>query len=437
MHHVKMPLIHGRHFYLKNNQSKHCDKRQLADLLSYSTDAIWNKRMNSSLNPQLTSPNDIAKQLANEFKKTAAERDKAGGNPKQQRDLIRQSGLLSLSIPKEYGGQGESWKTIFQTVRTIAQVDSSLAHVYGFHHLLIATVQLFSQPEQYADWFKQTAEQNLFWGNTLNPLDRRTTAQQISENEFIFHGDKSFCSGSIDSDILLCSGFNEEDKLLIGVIPTKREGVSFLGDWNNMGQRQTDSGTSHFEQVKIFKDELLLNPGPLSTPYSSLRPLIAQLTFVHLFLGVAEGAFELAKETVQSQKAWSKSLVENAVNDPFTQKHFAEFYVQLESVRLLTEKAIETFQQAWDKGSELNSEQRGEVSIAIATAKIAATNTSLFITQNIFQVMGARATTAKLNIDRFWRNVRTQTLHDPIDYKYQEVGEWVLTNKVPTPSFYS
>ena len=380
---------------------------------------------------------EIAQQLAKTFAETAAERDKQGGNPKAERDLIRQSGLLGLSIPQAFGGQGADWKTIFKTIQTIAQVDSSLAHVYGFHHLLIATVQLFAQKEQYSTWFEQTTEQNLFWGNTLNPLDKRTTVQQISADEYIFHGDKSFCSGSIDSDILLCSGFNAQNKLLIGVIPTQRDGVSFLGDWNNMGQRQTDSGTSHFEQVKIHENELLLNPGPLSTPYSSLRPLIAQLIFVHLFLGVAEGAFEVARETVQQQKAWSKSLVENAVNDPFTQKHFAEFYVQLEGVRLLANKAVETLQKAWDIGESLDAEQRGEVSIAIATAKIAATNISLYITQNIFQVMGARATTAKLNLDRFWRNVRTQTLHDPIDYKYQEVGEWVLTGKVPEPSFYS
>ncbi len=392
--------------------------------------------MNASA-PRTQTPIEIAQQLAQAFAKTAAERDKQGGNPKAQRDLIRQSGLLSLSIPQQYGGQGADWQTIFKTIQTIAQVDSSLAHVYGFHHLLIATVQLFAQPEQYAPWFSQTAQNQLFWGNTLNPLDRRTTATAVSEHEYIFHGDKSFCSGSMDSDILLCSGFNEAGKLLIGVIPTAREGVSFLGDWNNMGQRQTDSGSSHFEQVKIHRDELLLNPGPLSTPYSSLRPLIAQLIFVHLFLGVAEGAFETAKQTVQTQKAWSKSLAEQAVHDPFTQKHFAEFYVQLESVRLLANKAIQRLQWAWQIGESLTSAQRGEVSLAIATAKIAATNTSLYITQNIFQVMGARATTAQLNLDRFWRNVRTQTLHDPVDYKYQEIGEWVLTGKVPDPSFYS
>lgn len=383
------------------------------------------------------SPLQIAQQLAETFAQTAAVRDKQGGNPKAERDLIRQSGLLGLSIPKQYGGQEADWQTIFKTIQIIARVDSSLAHVYGFHHLLIATVQLFSQPEQYGPWFEQTARENLFWGNTLNPLDRRTTATKVAEKEYIFDGNKSFCSGSIDSDILLCSGYNDAGKLLIGVIPTARKGVSFLGDWNNMGQRQTDSGTSHFKQVRIHENELLLNPGPLSTPYSSLRPLIAQLIFVHMFLGVAEGAFEVAKQTVQTQKAWSKSLVEEAVNDPFTQKHFADFYVQLESVRLLADKAIQTLQVAWDLGNDLTAEQRGEVSVAIATAKIAATNTSLYITQNIFQVMGARATTAKLNLDRFWRNVRTQTLHDPVDYKYQEVGEWILTGKVPDPSFYS
>ena len=150
----------------------------------------------------------IAQQLAEKFAETAAERDKTGGNPKVERDLIRESGLLGLSIPNEFGGQGGSWKTIFKTIQTIAQVDSSLAHVYGFHHLLIATVQLFSQPEQYEKWFTQTAKENLFWGNTLNPLDQRTIATKVSETDYIFHSDKSFCSGSIDSDILLCSAYN-------------------------------------------------------------------------------------------------------------------------------------------------------------------------------------------------------------------------------------
>lgn len=44
--------------------------------------------------------------LAERFQTDAVERDKQGGTPKQQRDWIRESGLLKLLIPTEYGGDG-------------------------------------------------------------------------------------------------------------------------------------------------------------------------------------------------------------------------------------------------------------------------------------------------------------------------------------------
>ena len=50
---------------------------------------------------------------------------------------------------------------------------------------------------------------------------------------------------------------------------------------------------------------------------------------------------------------------------------------------------------------------------------------------------GARATQATLRLDRFWRNLRTQSLHDPIDYKLNELGQWALNEQLPPPSFYS
>jgi alkylation response protein AidB-like acyl-CoA dehydrogenase len=61
----------------------------------------------------------------------------------------------------------------------------------------------------------------------------------------------------------------------------------------------------------------------------------------------------------------------------------------------------------------------------------------LDISTRIFDVMGARSTTAKLRLDRFFRNARTHTLHDPVDYKLKELGEWELSGKLPVPSFYS
>ena len=53
------------------------------------------------------------------------------------------------------------------------------------------------------------------------------------------------------------------------------------------------------------------------------------------------------------------------------------------------------------------------------------------------QVIGARATMERYRLDRFWRNVRTLTLHDPLDYKAREVGDWALNGRAPVPSHYS
>jgi alkylation response protein AidB-like acyl-CoA dehydrogenase len=38
-------------------------------------------------------------------------------------------------------------------------------------------------------------------------------------------------------------------QLLVAAIPTGRSGISVQQDWNNIGQRQTDSGSVNFESA--------------------------------------------------------------------------------------------------------------------------------------------------------------------------------------------
>ncbi|MCD0160485.1 hypothetical protein IHN63_04095 [Deinococcus sp. 6YEL10] len=51
--------------------------------------------------------------------------------------------------------------------------------------------------------------------------------------------------------------------------------------------------------------------------------------------------------------------------------------------------------------------------------------------------MRPRATAAEFGFDRFWRDLRTFTLHDPVDYKLREVGDCLLNGVVPTLTQYS
>lgn len=376
---------------------------------------------------------------------TAIERDKAGGNAKNERDLIRQSGLLNLTIPRALGGDGENWQVTFDIVRRFAQVDSSIAHLFAFHHLLLATARLFGRPEQWQPWLQQTAENRWFWGNALNPLDKGTIATPAHDasrpnanGAVHFDGRKRFCSGATDSDMLLASAFNAEDRLLIGVVPTSRRGIAVLDDWDNMGQRQTDSGTVVFDTLRVEADELLTDPGPLSSPFASLRPLLAQLILANIYLGIGQGAFAEARTfALGSARPWITSSAGSTREDPYVLAHAGEFWLALEGARVLTDRAAAVLDDAWSRGLALTDAARGEVAVAVAAAKVSSARAGLEVTNRMFEITGARSTTASLRFDRFWRNIRVHTLHDPVDYKIKELGEWALDQRYPNPSFYS
>ncbi len=98
--------------------------------------------------------------------------------------------------------------------------------------------------------------------------------------------------------------------------------------------------------------------------------------------------------------------------------------------------AGEAFEAAVAQGEGLTAGRRTEVAAAIYAAKVHASRTALQVTSQIFELMGARATSNRYGFDRFWRNIRTHTLHDPVVYKAREVGNFALNGTItPTPLY--
>ena len=383
---------------------------------------------------------EVLEALLADFEATAAARDEIGGTAKRERDLIRQSGLLSLSIPRELGGLGGSISDVLTATRRMAAVDSALAHLFAFHHFQLATLRFYGPRKQWAPLLEETAKRRWFWGNALNPLDKSTRITPGPETgEYRLNGTKSFCSGATDSDMLVVSAIRaDRPGLTVAAFPTDRDGVLVHDDWDNMGQRQTDSGRVSFKDVVVLDEEILREPGPLGSPFASLRSCLGQLILTEIYLGLAEGALAHAAAHVDANgPAWIASKAATVGEDPLVLRNFGEYWVQTAGAAALTEKAQGWFQTAFDLGPSLDEGDRGQVAVAVATAKVAAARAALDVSGRMFEVLGARSTAAKLRFDRFWRNARVHTLHDPIDHKLQELGEWRLTGRLPTPSLYS
>ncbi len=389
--------------------------------------------------PSATEWLQIADALAEQLASTAVVRDQTGGHAHEQRELIRDSGLLSLSIPAEFGGAGQPWSLIYQVVRRLARADSALAHVFAFHHLQVSSVLLYGNDDQIRHYLTTTVKQRLFWGNTLNPLDKRTIATEHPDGGYIFEGDKSFCSGARGSDYITASAWHEASQsLVVAGLPTRREGISVHEDWDAIGQRQTDSGTVSFQKVRVQPNEVLLYPGKAWTPAAHFRANLAQLVLVNLYVGIAEGAFaEAQRYTLEDAQPWFTSDATSSAADPYIQHRYGELRVKLRAAQVLADRAGELAATYFAKGPEITADERGDTAIAIAEAKVASHHAALEISNQLFDITGARGVKREYGFDRFWRNARTHTLHDPLDYKLRDLGRFTLWGDYPTPTSYS
>jgi alkylation response protein AidB-like acyl-CoA dehydrogenase len=115
----------------------------------------------------------------------------------------------------------------------------------------------------------------------------------------------------------------------------------------------------------------------------------------------------------------------------------AELWLFVRPAVAIGDDAAQRLDAALLQGAELTAAQRGEVAIAVSEAKVLAHRAAMEVSSQLFELTGARATTQKLGLDRFWRNARVHTLHDPVDYKYRDIGRYLLDGQYPEPSSYS
>ncbi|WP_175703158.1 acyl-CoA dehydrogenase family protein [Burkholderia ambifaria] len=382
---------------------------------------------------------DALARAIDSLRATAAARDRAGGHAADEKQWLADAGLLTLAVPREFGGQEAAWPAIYDTIRQIARVDSALAHLVGFQILQIVSVDVWGSAAQRERYLRGTVEHRWWWGNAVNPLDTRLVATATTDGGYRLDGVKGFCSGTRGSQRMTVSAHDPETgRTVFGVVPTDRDGITVNEDWDPIGQRQTDSGSVRFDGVTLAPDDVLHRSETPPTPRATLRTLVSQLVLTNLFVGLAEGALAEARDYVLKHgRPWIHSGVAQASDDPYTLQRFGDMRVRAVAAASLADRAAVELQRAWARRDALTADQRAEVALAVSEAKIVAQRAALDNGEALFDACGARATAASLGLDRFWRNARTHTLHDPLDYRLRDVGRFALTGELPQASLYT
>ncbi len=132
---------------------------------------------------------------------------------------------------------------------------------------------------------------------------------------------------------------------------------------------------------------------------------------------------------------------EKATDEFYILSTYGNLHAHLRAATALADKAGQEADSIYAKYSTkrdgLTPRERGELAELVASVKVVTTDTGLRVTSGVFEVTGAKGTATKVGLDRFFRDIRTHTLHDPVAYKNRELGRYQLLDEVPEPSWYT
>lgn len=376
----------------------------------------------------------IADDIGQLLARDALQRDRANQQPEAELKLLKDSGLANLLIPTEYGGQGGHWSSALRAVRILARHDASIAQLLSYHYANQAAIVFFGDSARWEHWFTASAAGSWLWGDAVNPVDPDLVLTPDGDG-YRLSGRKRFATGASTGDVILAMAAFE-GQILAVVVRGDSDGVEFAGDWDALGQRLSASGSVEFHDVAVAREDILGDVG--EEPYSALVTPGVQLGFGNLYLGIAEGALTRARRlTLDRRGAWLLGTAEQYSRDPFVQRVFGELLSRTAAVEALADRWNDRFDAVIARGAEVTIDDRTEAEIGVAQLKVVATETALEVAHRVYEVTGASSARSEVGLDLYWRNIRTHSLHDPVDYKKLEVGAHYLTGDVQPITLYT
>lgn len=380
--------------------------------------------------------------IEQQLRPLAFSNDKSGRYPTASMTALKQTALLRAALPVGLGGLGVGHRCSLEIQMRLACVDSAVAQLYKVHEELLREVLHYCpafQRERIGKLVLQhqilglaVAEPNR---SAVDPL--KTTATPTASGGFVVDGFKIYTTGAAEADHIATWAWNAASAtaespvhgMQMLLIPRGTPGVTVNRDWDALGQRATDSGSIKFDKVQCPPEWIASVPGKAPLIHSSVR---YQAGFAAVLCGIGFGALTAAVPYINERsRPWAQAGMEKATADPMILRSAGELAADLAVAWAATLQC----------GALLDAFERGEIdraqlALPISAAKSAASRAAMAATGGIHALMGTGSIGGKTTFDYWWRNARTLSLHDPVEWKNHELGKHLVTGWEPEPGIY-
>ncbi|MDC5342679.1 SfnB family sulfur acquisition oxidoreductase [Acinetobacter baumannii] len=373
---------------------------------------------------------EIAEQFAEQFKKTAVERDAKRILPYTEIDALSHSGLWAITVPKQYGGAEVSSHTVAKVIALLSGADGSIGQIPQNHFYALEVLRNTGTEAQKQRLYGEVLNGTRF-GNALAEFKTKTSTHKQTnirphENGYLIQGEKFYCTGSLFAHRIPTLVLDDAGREYLAFVKSGSQGLKLVDDWSGFGQKTTGSGTVKFDQVFVDADDII----PFDTAF--LQPTLvgpfAQIMHASIEVGIARAAFEESLQRVHQARPWIDSTVESANQDPLTIYELGRIAVDVRASEVLLKQAAQSIDAA---KIETTPESIAKASIDVAKVRAHSTDIALKASSKLIELAGSRGSQSQDGLDRFWRNARVHTLHDAARWKYYFIGNYVLNGVLP------
>ncbi|WP_427162552.1 acyl-CoA dehydrogenase family protein [Aliinostoc sp. HNIBRCY26] len=371
----------------------------------------------------------------------ASERDRDRILPFDVVDLIRRSRLGALRIPVTEGGGGSTARELFEVVIKLGDADPNVAHIVRNHFSVTERILRSERTERNRRWLKEVVDGAIIGlASTELEVKRAGGGQVVNTkltpdgDDYRLNGTKYYSTGSLYADLIFVRVLVPDDTTAFILIPTNREGIELIDDWDGFGQRLTGTGTTNFTNVRVERSEVFFetDTDKDNLPYN----IIPQLFLTAINAGIIRSVLRDATNLVHKRpRTFYHAVSEQAAEDPILQQTVGQIAANAfaaEAIVLAAADGLDRLPAAKAQGEETETAVALETSLKAAKAKLIVDDLALRSATLLFEVGGASTTKKSSNFDRHWRNARTLSSHNPNHFKARAIGDYEI-NGTPLP----